>query len=240
MLAVRLMAAFAVVVLLAGCTVPSTTRITGSGKTVTVDFDFDDFTRVKASSAFTVDITQGESYSIQVEVDDNLEQYLEVTRSGDTLQIGLKPVSGWFGNKTLRAQITMPQLTGLNLSGASNCEITGFSSDKRLDVEASGASSLRGDISGGAAKIEASGASTIELTGSAPDLTAIASGASTLRLDDFAVKDASVEASGASRITVNATGTLNARASGASTVRYVGEPARLNKDASGASTIGRK
>ena len=238
MMAVRWMALLAAMILLAGCTLPTTKSVSGSGKTVTLDFNFDDFTRVSVGSALKLDITQGDDFSIQVEVDDNLEQYLDVRRSGDTLYIGLKPrLSILFGNTTLRARVTMPQLTGLEASGASNCKISGFSSDKRLDLEASGASTVRGDIASGAAKIEASGASTIELTGAGADLNAVASGASTLRLEDFMVTDARVDASGASRITVNASGTLDAKASGASSVRYVGDPAKVRMDSSGASSI---
>ncbi len=241
MMAVRWMALLAGMILLAGCILPTTKSVSGSGKTVTLDFALDDFTRVSVGSAFKLDITQGDAFSIQVEVDDNLEQYLDVKRSGDTLEIGLKPRLGiLFGNTTLRAWVTMPQLTGLEASGASNCRISGFSSDKGLDLEASGASTVRGDAASGAAKIGASGASTVELKGSGTDLNAVASGASTLRLEDFAVTDARADASGASRITVNVTGTLDATASGASSVRYVGDPAKVRENSSGASTIGRK
>ena len=239
MMAIRWIAIVAAVTLLAGCTLPTRKTVSGSGKTVTLDFDFKDFTQVRVGSAFTLDITQGDDYSIRVEVDDNLEQYLDVKRSGDTLQIGLKPrLSIVFGNTTLRARVTLPQLTGLEASGASRCDIVGFSSDQRLTLEASGASTVRGAIASGAAKIEASGASTIDLDGSGTDLNAVASGASTLRLEDFAVSDARADASGASRITVNVTGTLDATASGASSVRYVGDPAKVRENSSGASSIG--
>lgn len=238
MFAIRWVGALVAVVLLAGCTLPAARSILGSGKTVTLEFDFDDFTQVNVSNAFRVDITQADGYSIQVEVDDNLEPYLEVKRVGDELQIGLKPrLNILFGNTTLRAWVTMPQLTGLEVSGASRCDIAGFESDKRLNLEASGASTVRGDITSGTARIEASGASTVELTGAGSDLDAIASGASTLRLDDFVVLDARADASGASRITVNLSGTLDATASGASSVRYLGDPARVKRNSSGASSI---
>ena len=86
---------------------------------------------------------------------------------------------------------------------------------------------------------------TVDVSGGPPwpcpasgkNLRVTASGASTADLRDFAVNDASVEASGASRIEVNAAGTLDAKASGASTVHYTGNPTLGRIDESGASSV---
>ncbi len=52
--------------------------------------------------------------------------------------------------------------------------------------------------------------------------------------------DADVEASGASTVTVNLSGTLDADASGASRVLYLGNPSLGRIDTSGASSITRR
>jgi hypothetical protein len=52
--------------------------------------------------------------------------------------------------------------------------------------------------------------------------------------------DANVEASGASRAAVAATGELNVEASGASKIIYVGEPKNLKQNSSGASSVTKK
>ncbi len=75
------------------------------------------------------------------------------------------------------------------------------------------------------------------LSGSGQKLRVTASGASTADLRDFAVNDANVDANGASLIEVNTTGTLDAKASGASTVRYTGNPTLGRIDESGASSV---
>ena len=46
---------------------------------------------------------------------------------------------------TLEADITMPHLTGLDLSSASKVTMAGFESAENLDVSMSGASQLTGD-----------------------------------------------------------------------------------------------
>jgi hypothetical protein len=67
-----------------------------------------------------------------------------------------------------------------------------------------------------------------------------AAGASRVDLEDFSAGDANVDASGASQVTVNASGTPDADASGASKIIYVGSPIMGNIETSGASTIERR
>jgi hypothetical protein len=235
---VRLLVLATVVLLLAGCAVPFAPLITGSGSAVTKDFDLAGFTAVAAGSAFEVEITRSDTYGVAVTVNENLVERLDVGVSGDTLRIYLKP--GIARNAVLKAKVTMPELTGLNLSGASSTTLTGFNANKSLKGEVSGASTLRGDLTCGNAQFDVSGASKVELQGSAQDLNVRASGASTANFERFNSKNTVVNASGASHVTVAASGSLDVEASGASTVRYTGEPAKLKVNTSGASSVGQK
>jgi hypothetical protein len=225
---------------LTGCvTWNSGNGITGSGRALTREFDLAGFTRVAAGSAFHVRISQGAHFSVTVTVDDNLVDYLDVSRSGDTLRLSLKPNVN-IRNATLKAAVIMPELTGLDLSGATGTTIAGFSSEKPLAVELSGASHLRGDIQSGDVRFGVTGAATVELRGGAGHLKIKASGASTVNLEGYATKDTAVQADGASHVTVNANGKLEATASGASSIRYVGKPVSIQSHTSGASSVRRK
>jgi hypothetical protein len=226
-----------VILLLAGCAIPFGTQIAPSGPLVTKDYDLGNFSAVAAGSAFQVEITQSDKYSVSVTVNENLVERLDVGISGNTLRISLKPGIGLTGAATLKAKVTMPELTGIDLSGASHTTLAGFKSDNNLKVEVSGASSLRGDLTCGDAQFDASGASKIELDGSGQNLNIKASGASTVDLSSFTSKNAKVDASGASKAIVNVSATLDAEASGASTVRYTGDPAKVRENSSGASTV---
>jgi hypothetical protein len=237
MFRLRLLVMVMVVLLLAGCGAPPGLRITASGPVVTKEYDLARFTQVAAGSAFTVEITRGDAYSVAVMVNESLMDQLDVSVSGSTLRIYLKPGLGLQGKATMQATVTMPELTGLDLSGATRTTVTGFNSGKSLDVMVSGASTLKGDVTSGDARVDASGASTLVLQGAAQDMKIKASGASTVDFGRFSSQDTAVDASGASRVTVSPSGQLDAQASGASTVLYAGEPAGLRVDTSGASTV---
>ena len=222
----------------AGCGVlgPS---ITGSGNTVAKEYDLVGFSRLAVGNAFQVAIAHGPKHSVTVTVDDNLVEHLDVAKSGDILRIKLRPNLN-VRNATLRATVALPELTGLDLSGAVRATLTGFNSDKSLDAELSGACNLRGDIKNGDARFDVSGASKIELRGSARALKASASGASTVNLAEYKSGNTVADASGASHITVIPSGNLQADASGASSVKYGGEPTDVKAHTSGASSVRKK
>jgi hypothetical protein len=217
--------------------------LVGSGNLETESYAFSDFTEVEIGSGFEFEIEQSSSYSIDVTADDNVMEYVQVSKDGQTLKIGLRTALGIFlgpASATLKASVTVPQLLGLTASGASRGTVSGFSSTEDLDVTVSGASKVTGNITAGDVQFGISGASTIQLEGSANDIDANVSGASHLSLDDFVVSNADVNFSGASSGTVNLNGRLDANLSGASTLWYIGEPTSTDINTSGASTVSRK
>jgi Putative auto-transporter adhesin, head GIN domain len=211
----------------------------GSGNLETKEYALADFTAVEISSAFEFEAEQSGSFSINVTADDNAMDYVQVVKDGQTLKIGFQNAPG-FRRITLKASITLPQLRGLAVSGASRGTISGFSSSEDLDVAVSGASRVTGDITAGNAEFGISGASTIQLEGAANDMVAQVSGASRFNLEDFAVDNADVNISGASTGTINLTGRLDANVSGASTLLYIGEPTMGDISVTGASTLRQK
>lgn len=222
------------------CTVsvPSVTGITGSGNVISLEQDVADFDRIQISHTFAATIRQGDSYSVVIRIDDNLMPYLRVTQQGKTLSISLDTDIGLgFGNTTLEADITLPSLAALEASGASNATLVDFAAHEGLSLEASGASKIGGSLEAGDVNLTLSGASSASLSGSAQVLTVDASGASSADLEGLPSTDVVVVVTGASTATVNASGTLDADASGASHVTYLGSPTLRDVNTSGASSV---
>lgn len=227
-------------VILGGCRAGlQAAGIVASGRPATQTFDFSDFDKVELSDAFEAEITAGDDYRVEVTVDDNLVDHLQVEQHGNTVKIGLKPFTS-ATNAHMQTRISLPTLAGLDASGASRAGVTGFRSDRNMQFNVSGASHISGDMETGNLAADISGGSTLQLSGRGSAVRATASGASTIDLREFAAGDADVEASGASRIELDMAGTLNARASGASTVHYTGDATLGQVDESGASTVGKR
>jgi hypothetical protein len=230
-----------------------------SGAVETRKFDFSGFTEVEIGIAFEYEIIQADTYSISITAYPAAFEELRVVQQGDTLKIGRRPNgSFWtFGGARLAAVITMPQLTGLDASGATEGVITGFSSAENLDLELSGASRLRlesitaadvsmrvsgasrvtGDLTAADTDLEVSGASTVQLGGTGQDVVIDGSGASHLKLAEFRINNADISLSGASDAAVNPDGELDLQLSGASDLDYYGQPTLGKINLSGGSTI---
>ncbi|MBI5303162.1 MAG: DUF2807 domain-containing protein [Chloroflexi bacterium] len=216
-------------------------QVVGSGKLLTKNFQFNDFTEVQVGNAFQVEITRADTFSVSVTTDDNLFDHLRVEKQGNALRIFFAPdITVRQMSRESQAKITLPALERLNLSGATTGAISGFKSAQSFDANISGASKLSGDIEVGNARIEASGASSVTLSGSAKNTTLIASGASQLNLANFAIESASVELSGGSNGTINAQSKLDYYASGASHLTYSGKPSIGKSQTTGASSATRK
>jgi len=250
--------------------------ITGSGDLVTIQKDYQGFTEIDLAYTISANIIRSDTFSVMITFDNNIEEYLNVKKVDDTLEIYLDD-GHHYKNITVEAEISMPHLDDLELSGASRAHISGFVSDSDLDIDISGASKVDGDIAAGSMDIKLSGASRLSLDGNGNETVIKATGASHVNMDDFTVHgdvdidlsgasnlslqgngenlkvramgasdadlggfqavNADVHLSGASEGTISLTGKLDADISGASKLRYYGNPIMGGIQTSGASSI---
>jgi hypothetical protein len=243
-------------VLLTGCVSPIIEK--DSGPVVTRNYDFTDFNVIQIGYAFRLEVTRADTYSIQIDASESIIDDIKVTKTGNKLEIGLDRLVFQFA-RSPRAKITMPELRGLDMSGAARGDVSGFRSSQDFDLALSGASQLEMDMETGAfeceisgaseatgylkatsADIELSGASQIEVTGSGGNLRLDASGASQADLDHFTVNDADIELSGASNADLYVNGRLDADLSGLSEVNYEGNATLGRVTTSGGSDIERR
>ena len=195
-------------------------EVVGSGNIITKEEQFSDFTKVDAGSGFTVEISESSSYNVIVTADDNVIEYIEMSKSGDTLKVGVR----WgisFSSVTLKIGITMPEINKIELSGGVEGKIEDFTSINQLSIDLSGGSQLTGQ-------------------GSTGDLTVDASGGSQLHFREYSVQDANIELSGGSQATINLDGILNADLSGGSQLHYYGNPTLGEIETSSGSQITKK
>jgi hypothetical protein len=206
-----------------------TQAIIGSGNLITQEMDSTDFTKLEISHVFQAKVTRSDSFFVSITVDDNLLEYVVVRKSGNTLRIYLKAGYAYIGT-TKMVEITMPKIDKLSLSGASRVEVSGFRSSDRLEFDAVGSIEIANGI------FNVSGASSINLEGYASDISIEVSGASHVNLANLSVSNATIRISGASVVTVSASGTIDGNISGASRLTYLGDPA-LTIEMSGDSTV---
>ncbi|MEO6134971.1 MAG: DUF2807 domain-containing protein, partial [Ginsengibacter sp.] len=107
-------------------------------------------------------------------------------------------------------------------------------------LKLSGASEIKGNISCKDLDMELSGASTVRLAGNVDNIKLTASGASDIKKYDLVVDNCKATISGASDIKLTINKSLSVSASGASSFLYRGNPDKKDIRENGASTVSQR
>ncbi len=210
--------------------------IVGSGSPAMKAWDIAGFTSVQIRTSFRADIKKGTGFKVTTTADDNVLPHIQVVKEGPTLKISLD--RGSYRLKSpLKAEITLPTLVGLDISGASKGMLKGFQSERELSLKISGSSELEGRIAVESGDFKVDGSSTLSLVGSAQSARVSAHGSSQLKLGEFLLKQAQIDLEGAStvQITVKSDALFKANLSGASTLKGSIQAKEIELDLDGAS-----
>lgn len=193
-------------------------RVQGSGVARTEVRDVGKFQGVDVSGIFEVEIISGKDFDVQVDADDNLLQYIKTEVDSGVLQIS--STKRLKSDMPIRVRVSAPDINTIEGSGATSISLTGVKNSEL--------------------KVDTSGASKVKLAGETTLLSVEVSGASKIDAQGLKAESASVDASGASNADIFVTGKLVSDASGASKIAYSGNPAIVEKNATGASKVYQK
>lgn len=193
-------------------------KIQGSGNLVKQKRDVPRFEEVKVGGAFEVEIQAQSEHSLEIEADDNLLSLITTEVRGDRLII--ESEKSFQTKNPVKIRISAENIEVLDISGASRTNL------KNLDNEFF--------------RIDLSGASKVTVAGKTVRFDIDMSGASRVDSSDLQASNVSVEGSGASSADVNVSEILSADLSGATRVKYAGNPNDITKKTSGASSICQK
>ncbi|MCF0070316.1 DUF2807 domain-containing protein [Dyadobacter sp. CY261] len=197
-------------------------------------YDFRNFDELEVSDAIRVNVIAGSSFSVEATGERNDLDDLNIFVQDGKLTARYN--NSWRKRQRMDIDITMPDLTGVDFSGAVNATIDDFENLPSIEIDLSGASQCDFEGSGTNLKFDINGASQLNLFGKMKYLDGETSGASQLNAFDLQTEESDLEVSGASNAKIWITRLLKVKASGASTVRYRGNP-KVEKEVSGGSNV---
>ena len=197
--------------------------------------DVNSFTKIKVGSAIHLSVSLGVSESLVFEAEQEVLSKLKSEIKNGELHVFLE---GSVNNsKEIKAFVTLKSIAGISATGASKVNFTSMVSCDKMEIDANGASYIEIELKAKEINIGSHGASNIKVNGSATLLIATVDGASSLKAMDLKAESVEIKASGAASASVNTSKKLTGAASGASTIRYSGDPKDKNVTVSGSSTI---
>lgn len=216
-------------------------RVRGNGNVVKETREVGTFDAISVSHIFTVSLVPGDEGSLTVEGEENLLEYVVTKVSGNRLEITVKKgyqlqVSA--GKKDgIRVVVPVRDLSEASASGASDLTSTFALKADRFKTSVSGAADIRLQLDAGDVEAEMSGAGTLKLSGTARSVDINGSGAADLKAYELTAGEVRAELSGSSDVQITATRRITARVSGASDLRYKGNPEFVDTKTSGAASV---
>ncbi len=159
------------------------------------------FDSISTEGAFEIDIVSQKPQSVEIEGDDNILSFVSTEVSNNVLHV--KNIRSYSVTKPIVLKISVPDLRRISSSGAGRIEVSGLKND-RLEIELTGAPTIRASGETKSLDIDASGAGKIDT--------------SKLRAARVVV-----DTKGVSHVEVHAIEKLDVTVSGPSTVRYKGD-----------------
>jgi hypothetical protein len=212
-------------------------KVRGTGNVVMQARNVSNFDGVSVSSAMDLYVRQDSGFSVKVEIDDNLQQYIIVTKENGILHIRQEHNINLDATGKIKVFVSAPAFTSLSASGA--CGIfteNTISSSNPIDIGLTGASKATVELRSPKISADLSGASFLAIKGETRQFSIEGSGSSNVRCFDLLTEETFIDVSGASEAEVFASVKLDVKASGASEIKYKGN-ASVSQDVSGAGSV---
>jgi hypothetical protein len=215
-----------------GCLVPGES---GNGNVIRQDRKVATFNGIDVSGAFDIFLTQGSVQSVTVEADENLQKYIRTEVEGRKLVIEEKnPISH---SSSLKVHITVTDLKTVELSGAVDATTEGTLSQPELKIETSGATDSKFNLDVQKLAVSSSGGSKLKFGGNAGITSMEISGAADIFAYELLTDNFDLTISGAGKAQINVKKELSVDISGAGSVRYKGNPAKVSENVSGSGSV---
>lgn len=230
--------AYIIAVLTSSCVGFNEKNVKLSGITKVSTKEVSAFDKVEIDGAIDVIVNIGNRSEVVIKADSSIMPYIVTEVKDRELKIYNKDDFGFYNykNNKILVTITTPSILELESSGACDVTINDLKTDM-FKVSLSGACDLIGSFECNVLDFESSGSSDSKLKGKVKDCNIELSGASDIKALDLEVDNLKIEGSGSSNVEITVQNSLEVELSGASELRYKGEPKYIKTDMSGVSNL---
>jgi hypothetical protein len=214
--------------LLAGCSFK-----TGSGDIVTETRTTGPFDGISVSGDFDVEIKKGDKEEVIIEADDNLIKNIEAEVVRGILRIHSKDNN--LRNVHFKVYIKALAINSLSASASASIKLKdALKSNNNIELKASSAGEIEGEINAPEIVATASSGAEITLSGRTRNLSASSSSGSSIKAMSLLTENSVVKSSSGATAKVHASVSLDASASSGANIAYRGGAAVKKSVSSGA------
>lgn len=206
----------------------------GSGSEATENRKVTDFTSIDISGGFNVILKQDSSLALKITADDNLLKYIKTTVNGGRLRIYTR--RNVCSSGRMMVYVGVHNLEDLKASGGINVESEGKIVTRDMHFNLSGATKVTMDLNADNVTTKGAGSTELNLKGQATSHNIELTGSGKVNALDFIVGNCDIQTTGVGESNVNVLHSLTINSTGASDVKYRGNPT-VSEHKAGASSV---
>lgn len=200
-------------------------NVTSSKRTLTENFD-----AIEAKTGVHVVIEQTDSYAVETNTDENLQEHLKTEVENGVLIIYFD--ENIYKAKERTVYVKVPNLKRISSSSGASVESTNTLKTENIDLKSSSGSLMKLNVNAKNISCDSSSGSEISANGKAENLRTESSSGSTIQLENLEVANAICKSSSGSSTKVNPYESLDADASSGSSIKYYSTPKQIKVDES--------
>lgn len=212
--------------LIAGTSCDDQRHINGNGDVITETRQVTKAERIRVSSSFDVEITQGATTSVTVEGDANLLPYVLITEDEGVLKVKTKENLNYSSDHGIKIHITTNKLEQVSVDGSGN--VTGmnkFSGADKLKLSITGSGDIKLDVNAPSVDANIVGSGSVTLSGETKEQHVTIAGSGDYLAEELKSENTVVKIVGNGDAKVFADISLDVHVAGSGSVLYRGSPA---------------
>ncbi|MFK7782853.1 head GIN domain-containing protein [Psychroserpens sp.] len=216
-------------VLLMSCNFDMNFGVKGNGDVTTTDRELNgNFSAIEVSRGLDVYLTQGDSESIRVQADENLQDIIKVEVENGVLNIYADENISYAASK--KVMVNFKAIDRISTSSGSDVLATTLITADKLEINTSSGSDVELEVDVKNLICESSSGSDIKLSGNTNTFRAEASSGSDIKAAKLQAITTKAHANSGADITVNTSKELTANANSGGDIKYYGNPEKVEKN----------
>ena len=213
------------------CNFSFDTGIDGNGTVTTTQRELKgSFSTIETSRGLDVVITQGNTESVTVEADENLQDLIVTEVKGDVLKITTTKNIGWSATK--KVFVTFDDLSKITTDSGSDVSSENTLDLDNLKIDVSSGSHLKLTLNAENLECSTSSGGNLTLSGKANSIKASANSGSDISASNLETQIAIVHANSGANVSINTSKELTAEANSGGNISYYGNPDIVNNNKS--------
>ncbi len=198
-------------------------KVKGSGSVITEARSVSSFDKIEIGGIFNVFLSQGDVENVEVEIDDNLQQYVKIYNEGNTLVVDAEKGVNWKRVTKNNVYITLKNINELNVKGVCTVKSRTALKCDNLELDVEGIGNSRLELYCHQLDIKHGGVGSIELNGETVDLIIRKNGVGHLDAKNLKADNVNIKNSGVGSAEIYASKELTIRNSGVGSISYSGD-----------------